>query len=360
MTRLYDRLMRQGTLHYYDGRLDAGLLRHEWANLEAARVFAVDDVVRYVFEMAGDSAQRSWEDSPYLAPPADRCFVETEAPRVARQDGELLPWRDDFPRAWGALLFCADYKEDYEHLGSERWKEIAASETESLFNSVHIPGGRRDGTTGPIGPGELDTPVRLHLRASYYTETEVGDVRGPLASAMMALQPDGRIARFKDGRPLRFLTPFFGSERGSEEQASLAQLAVELLSPLLFSLTFMDSKVTTLEPRTFPQKLQRKQIKKHGRPRMEYNELIIEPFKEVLRTQGSVEQKGLARALHYCRGHLRHYYPERGGPGGMLLDEPMIVHVKGHPRGSKKSGEITKDYRVAPPKKPHRRPPYNS
>lgn len=135
-------------------------------------------------------------------------------------------------------------------------------------------------------------------------------------------------------------------------------MAVELASPILSSPTFMKSTVATLETRTFPERLKRKQERRHGWARSDYRELLVEPFKEILRTEGSVEQVGLTRALHYCRGYIRVYTLEPGGPGGADIQEPIIQAVRGSMRGSRRSGEVKKDYRVDEPRRPHRRPPY--
>lgn len=359
MTRLYDRIMRSGRPGVADPNLSPELLRREWRHMGDAMVFAVDDVVRFVFELGNQDALRAWEDAPYLAPPTPLAFVETHSPRAATQDGELRPWRQELPKAWGLLLFTADFKEDYGHLPGERWRSVASDKTQELFASVPIPPGRRDGEgVGGVG-GTLATPVRYHLRGSLYTEAPNGQLMGPVASVMMAIQPSGSLARFEGGRPLRFMVPFSGGAEGDEVEASLARLAVELSSPLLFSLTFMKSSVATLEPKTFPEKLKRKQEKKHGRARADYRELVVEPFREMLRVPGSVEQlERLPPALHWVRGYTRIYTPEGGGPGGIDITELIIQAVRGAPRGSKKAGEIRKDYRVDEPKGPHRRPPY--
>jgi hypothetical protein len=72
----------------------------------------------------------------------------------------------------------------------------------------------------------------------------------------------------------------------------------------------------------------------------------------------AASSRSLARALHYCRGYIRVYTPERGGPGGADIQEPIIQAVRGSMRGSRRSGEVKKDYRVDEPPRPHRRPPY--
>lgn len=55
---------------------------------------------------------------------------------------------------------------------------------------------------------------------------------------------------------------------------------------------------------------------------------------------------------------LKKRYLKKNG-AGEAIEEPIIQAVRGSMRGSKKAGEIRKDYRVDEPKKPHRRPPYS-
>lgn len=75
-----------------------------------------------------------------------------------------------------------------------------------------------------------------------------------------------------------------------------------------------------------------------------YKTLIIDPMKEVLRTEGGIEKNGLKKALHICRGHFATYTP----------DKPLFGRLTGtfwkpmHVRGSKQRGEVRKDYLVLP------------
>jgi hypothetical protein len=59
--------------------------------------------------------------------------------------------------------------------------------------------------------------------------------------------------------------------------------------------------------------LAKKWASKHGglRP-TRYKTLVIEPLKQVLRSEGRAEQHGLQKALHICRGHFADYTEGRG------------------------------------------------
>lgn len=69
-------------------------------------------------------------------------------------------------------------------------------------------------------------------------------------------------------------------------------------------------------------------------------------MKAVLRTEGGIEQNGLKKALHICRGHFATYTDEK----------PLFGHFTGtvwkpsHVRGNVTEGIVSKDYRVHAPK----------
>lgn len=82
--------------------------------------------------------------------------------------------------------------------------------------------------------------------------------------------------------------------------------------------------------------------KQHKVPRFRYRTLVIDPMKEVLRTEGGLEANGLKKALHICRGHFATY----------SNDKPLFGKYNGtfwkpdHVRGNKESGVVRKDYDV--------------
>lgn len=68
-------------------------------------------------------------------------------------------------------------------------------------------------------------------------------------------------------------------------------------------------------------------------------------MKRVLSHEGRVQDLGLRRALHICRGHFKTYTEERplfGRYAGTFF-------FRDHARGAKESGEVKKDYDVKAP-----------
>lgn len=116
------------------------------------------------------------------------------------------------PKAWGLLLSTTDFKGAHGHLPDDRWRDVAFDAIQEAFSSVPIP--TEPGGEGPAGTGGMiATPVRYHLRGSLYGETPSGEPMGPMASVLMAVQLSGSIARFEDGRLLRFMVPYSGASR---------------------------------------------------------------------------------------------------------------------------------------------------
>lgn len=105
---------------------------------------------------------------------------------------------------------------------------------------------------------------------------------------------------------------------------------------------FCHAKNVSLQDVAPPPKVAAKR-RKAGKPvGVTYKTLVIDGMKEVLRTEGGVERNGLKKALHICRGHFATY----------TADAPLFGKVTGtfwrpmHTRGSKKRGEVKKDYKV--------------
>lgn len=112
--------------------------------------------------------------------------------------------------------------------------------------------------------------------------------------------------------------------------------------PVWLAMSFAHCKNVSTTTHKTPSKVAKKR-RKQGKPiGVTYKTLVIDGMKEVLRTEGGVEKNGLKKALHICRGHFATY----------TEDKPLFGKVTGtfwkpmHTRGSKKRGEVRKDYKV--------------
>jgi len=70
--------------------------------------------------------------------------------------------------------------------------------------------------------------------------------------------------------------------------------------------------------------------------------LEIEPMKKVLKSEGNIDEVGLQRALHICRGHFKDYSNGKGLFGkhkGLYWWDSTV-------RGTESEGKIIKDYNI--------------
>ncbi len=140
------------------------------------------------------------------------------------------------------------------------------------------------------------------------------------------------------------------SEVQTPEHLALAEALTKQMSsfiyPAFLALSFLHCKNVALDANEPPLKPSRKHQRNHGRPLTKYYTLEIEPMRQTLKTEGKSDEVGVRRALHICRGHFATYTP----------DKPLFGKVTGtfwrdaHVRGSKKHGEVVKDYRVNQPR----------
>lgn len=101
-------------------------------------------------------------------------------------------------------------------------------------------------------------------------------------------------------------------------------------NPSFLAMSFLHCKNVTIVEERMPKPLAKKFRAKHpGLEPAPYKTLVIEPLKQILRTQGGATDKGvgLKRAMHICRGHFKDY---RQGPGlfgkyHQLVWQPSLV-----------------------------------
>lgn len=115
----------------------------------------------------------------------------------------------------------------------------------------------------------------------------------------------------------------------------------------LMSMSFMNCKNVSQHDATLSHGPPAKWLRRQKQPTIKYRVLNIAPMREVLRTEGDIENNGLQKALHICRGHFATY----------TADKPLFGNIVGtvwkpaHVRGDIKQGAVVKDYSVSPPVK---------
>lgn len=149
----------------------------------------------------------------------------------------------------------------------------------------------------------------------------------------------------QDGRPLAPMR-LSSLVDGITSEGAIDAVGGYLATPML-AIGFMHCKnvVITDAPDTRTRQQRRYDERKGTKP-TEFKTLVIEPMKQVLKTEGGIEQHGLKKALHICRGHFATYSEDR----------PLFGKYSGtfwkpaHVRGSADIGMVGKDYKVKAPK----------
>jgi len=97
--------------------------------------------------------------------------------------------------------------------------------------------------------------------------------------------------------------------------------------PTFLAMSFMHCKNVAIINNPIDAKLAKRYRERHGRAPTPYKTLVIEPLKQILRTEGRAGEVGLAKAMHICRGHFRDYRQGAGlfGRYHQLVWTPMTV-----------------------------------
>lgn len=335
MSRLYDRIHRYGTHSLLTGGERPGIR----GLLDRATVVSTDNIMDLVFR--GDSGRDAGQwcltrDVPNLAPPMAELFLEGRLPK------RMSPgWERNFNslrvqvQSVGLLLSATDFGDD--HAAADRFFEHASG-----------PAGK--GVRTPEEPGN-DQPMQLGGKVRWVMEgciyIELSGHRRPLEGCSWmhaAVGPDGAPPKLLGGRPALL----FGTDAALEEHLQqMAWLMHSLTLPLFLAITFMHCHNVPLLARDPPRKLQRKHRKATSGDLTRYHVLDIDHARHVLSTEGRADEVGLRRALHIARGHFRTYTPERGGPFGRRITQPVTVWIPQHARGKATAGRVEKDYSVS-------------
>ena len=385
--RLYDRLQIQGGAVIGSDNVTRGY--EEVTRMKDEPVVVLDNVTRYFYEVARRDEWRKGIDLPPFFPPFERAFFETRAPRQildskgrpvhgGDQDPPSGPppgvsatrWAagigDGIPERWGFYLWCRDLERELE----EEWEKRAAAECRS-----HLV---REGFPRTIAYRSTTSPVRWLLTASFYAEgalwtRELSPSRangeripgpdrpfGPLVRLVLGIGADGQLVhyagsndRMRMGRPLFPVSPLAVRPFAR----ILTNNAVGLFNPVILGMALMNCENVGVQREGPSPAKAKKVLKSKGRRPTGYYVLDIQPMRELLATRGQVNKSGMKRAFHLCRGYVRTYTPEGGGPFGRQITEPVSQFVSPHTRGGKSAGEVKKGYRV---KQPHTRPAFKS
>ena len=188
--------------------------------------------------------------------------------------------------------------------------------------------------------------VRWRIIATMYMEPIPFRIIGPILQVRCTVRSDG------SPEDISFILPEAVHKRALEDYEgddgpTVAKFSGKIaISPLLLTICFMNCK-NVVQQRIHSDRQMPKQFKRRkSLPYTEYKILDIRPLREALRRDGRVQEVGLKKALHICRGHFKTY----------SSDSPLFGRIEGtfwwgnFARGSG-PGHVVKDYRVHPPEK---------
>lgn len=264
-------------------------------------IIKIDNVSGYVAQKI--QKHESIQTPPNIAPPFPRFFMESKS-----------FWNGDGAATFG-LLFDAQSPQDVPNMYNGNTEE------EELFATI-CTGKWVYAITlfAETGGGLID----------YYFRWFVG------------VDDTGNMILGENGAP-RWLSLCF-KDNVENRLAAITQY----LFPGLLAISFMHCKnVTATEhnPKDIRHKKPIRDSRGHLKkktPQTKYYTLDIEPMKKVLKSEGNIDEVGLQRALHICRGHFKDYSNGKGLFGkykGLYWWDSTV-------RGTEEAGKIEKDYAI--------------
>ena len=274
-------------------------------SMDNCEVIKINNVADYYWK----SKQTYWSyetDFPNVAPPFNKFFMEFTIPQeICTHDRGFTDSLITKGMKYGSF-FTSKKIEDDENI---KW----------FYNVLHFAAG---------------TNVFLYPAAS-----------------VMAVSSEGNIIEYDykfDGKSIEktFVATMIGEQGKSLNDIFFGDLTSAIsqvfLFPELLAISFMHCKnVNVIEnkPSRIPG------IRNRHKPKITYKTLEIEPMKKVLQTEGDIENNGLKKALHICRGHFKDFREK--GLFGRFHD---IYWWDSQVRGKIENGMVIKNYDVKTPR----------
>lgn len=246
-------------------------------------VILADNVAQFYYEASG---QEYWDLSkhfPNIAPPFGMFWVEHKFPKVIHSDE------------------CGDTDvSTMAPKGRIGWLVIAA---------------KREDVVGTNIPPDTHWVITADSFTDYGIRRD--EIQGSPGSVCLAIDKEGRLI----DRPHMIS---FAADRWQEQMRQ----HIGWLYPILLTICFMHCRNVKLVDNVVPPKLAKSYRAKHdGLTPTNYKTLIIEPLKEILRSEGRSHEKGIQHAMHICRGHFKDYREGKGlfGKYHMLVWHDSVV-----------------------------------
>jgi hypothetical protein len=242
-------------------------------------------------------------------------LIDNVANYFYESDQEYWDLRDDFPNL--APPYPAFWCE------SKLVKHIHSKECGDSDLSAMVPHGRIGMLINAVDPanahGEgIPENARWILWCELYIDYGRRGITadGPHGSVMLCIDANGVII----DRP--WMQSF-----AAASDADIMRSYITWFNPAFLAISFLHCHNVAVIDNHVPAPLAKKYRARHGISPCSYKTLVIEPLKQILKSEGRAGQIGLAKAMHICRGHFRDYREGRGlfGKYHKLVWTPAIV-----------------------------------
>lgn len=274
--------------------------------IEEFTLVDIQNVENYFRNIYGENGELSVKSFPNILPPWDKFYME------------YIHWSKEY-KVYYALgcLFTAEYIDDATKGKLLLIPEIKTKEqTDRIMNSFVI--------------------LKFKVFGGNVKNKSIADSMG-LFTGHIIIGKNGDLINWAIDEESGATYDYSRRDGVTHHQV----LFNSLYSPLL-AISFTNCKNVKLQDHPVPPKVAKKRIANGKPPGVTYKTLVIDPMKEVLKTEGKIETNGLKKALHICRGHFATY----------TENKPLFGRVTGtfwkpmHVKGNKNHGEVKKDYRI--------------
>lgn len=255
-------------------------------------VLLIDNVAEYYYK----DDQEFWDltkDFPNIAPPFEACWTEFRLPPIIQSKEKGVT---DMTSLLG--------------VGGRAGALVVALKTEDC--------------TGEDIPANARWILWCDMFIDYNDGRRYAD--GPHGSIFIAVDAQGAII----GHP--WIQTYCG-----KEFTPLMQSLITWLHPTLLAFCFLHCKNVKVQEERVDKPLAKKYHAKTGQWPTRYKTLIIEPLKQILRTQGRSGEVGIKKAIHICRGHFASYGMD--GHGLLFGKYTGRFWIPATVRGTKSGGE---------------------
>lgn len=286
----------------------------------------IDEVVEYFYKT---SEKEIWADSDFanLAPPFNSFWIEYSPPKKSNSNGKMIDVPKRFLSTRHGMLFKYAELNPSDQNNFRKWvcnayyfSDVSFYQNEpTLFKAIMFISLNENGemifSNTKNGASEFDPGMKYPV--SFYHRGE------------------------KDFGRRIYMVASNNEERGS----LMRNLCACASLPMLFAIYLMHCKNVSVGKHIYKDHEVREYIKRHGCSPVKYYELNIEPFKNVMRRNGSDGANGPKKALHLCRGHFKNFENGKGLFGKVhgLFWWPQLL------RGNSEYGTIKKDYNIKSP-----------